>query len=556
MKPILFFLLILATNRLQAEPQRGDTAQLSQFIKIWGVLKYHHPAVSRGDFDMNAAFLDRYEQMSHTTTSSQFELDMLQWIAVLDQKNTPYKLRKNTESELYVDYSWITEFKNEQLRNKLIQITQNENIGHHYAKLSKMTAYVALKDESTDFVFDKNNRAHQLLFYASFWNSMQFWNVNITLNDKKWGAILEQTLDLFLAQQPPLPFDEIKDQLLAQVKDSHSDNIDISQIGERAKYFAAFRGRIVNDSLVVTDLLDFQKSSVDAIGLGDVIYQINGMPLKTYIDQHFDIARSNDLYVRGRIEKWLLLTSDTPELKVSILKKDSQTVEEKKIHLYDNKTFDYSQHKTLYTDYTPLYKNISEDIGYINLARITKSELGQAFKKLSNTKAIVIDIRNYPMGIRDSEIIDFLTTNQQRFIKIVGPTFPGQRAVVDKNILEKFLGNISFLKDNKKGYTGILVVLVDRNTISKAEFITLKLQKYHHTYTIGEQTGGAVMNTNTLKLLNGQSFTFTNDMAMDPDDNYTVQRNGIKLDKNIKETARSFEPNSYILEAVKYIESQ
>lgn len=91
-------------------------------------------------------------------------------------------------------------------------------------------------------IFDKKNKAHQLLFFASFWNAMQYWNVNITLNDKKWNDVLDETVSLFVQQENPLSFDDIKDKLLANINDSHSDNLEISQVVHRAKYFAPFSG--------------------------------------------------------------------------------------------------------------------------------------------------------------------------------------------------------------------------------------------------------------------------------------------------------------------------
>ncbi|QQU01955.1 S41 family peptidase [Myroides odoratus] len=168
---------------------------------------------------------------------------------------------------------------------------------------------------------------------------------------------------------------------------------------------------------------------------------------------------------------------------------------------------------------------------------------------------MIIDLRNYPLGTRKSEIVDFLSTEKKRFVSIIGPILPGQRDLVKKNSLDLLLGDTSFLKNKKNGYKGIIVILVDRNTLSKAEFIALQLQHYQNAYTIGEQTGGAIMNTKTYKLLNGQPFVFTSYMAVDPIDNSPLQRNGLKLNKQMEESALSFEPYSYLLEAVKYIEN-
>jgi len=555
MKKIILFLLVFKITGFYAMPKAQEIKELTNLVRIWGILKYIHPAGSRGDFNMNEEFVKQYEKSRMSMGESQFDKNMLDWIAAFDQKNSKYKFNQETEADIYVDYSWINQLDNQQLKDKLVEIIKNKNIGNQYVKIDKLTQYPTFKDESVDIQFDQTNPAHQLLFYSSFWNTMQYWNVNITLNDKKWNDVLESTICLFVDDKNNVSFEEMKDKLLAYVKDSHSDNIDISQrITEQSKYAAPFRGRIVNDSLVVTELFDPKKCELDGIALGDVIFKRDGLPLNDYIEEYYDIARSNDLYVRGRIEKWLLMTSNKNKIEISLVKKDSKDIEERTIHLYDE-YFDFSQSETLYVNHIPLFSTITEEIGYINLSTISVKELKQAFKQFENTKGIIVDIRNYPIGVRNSEVVDFISTEKKQFIKILGPTLPGQRALVKKNILEFIAGDTSYLKDRKNGYKGILVILVDRNTVSKAEFIALQLQKAKNTYTIGEQTGGAVMNTKSYKLLNGQSFTFTNYMAVDPTDNSPLQRNGVKLNKKIEESALSFEPYSYLLEAVKYIEN-
>lgn len=69
--------------------------------------------------------------------------------------------------------------------------------------------------------------------------------------------------------------------------------------------------------------------------MGDVIFKRDGLPLNDYIEEYYDIARSNDLHVRGRIEKWLLMTSNKNKIEISLVKKDSKDIEERTIHLYD-----------------------------------------------------------------------------------------------------------------------------------------------------------------------------------------------------------------------------
>lgn len=556
MKYIATFIFFLLTINAFANLKQSEVDQLSDFTKIWGIIKYIHPSASRGDFDMNQEFIKKYEQVKNISDKTVFEQNMLDWITYFDVKNAAYQTSRNRsdQAEVYVDYSWIESLINKDLQAKLKTLTENENIGGYYAKIRKIISYVELKDESVDFVFDKENKAHQFLFFASFWNAMQYWNVNITLNDKKWNDVLEETVSLFVQKEKSISFDDIKDKLLARINDSHSDNLDISQVVNRVKYLAPFDGKIVNDSLVVTDLYDYQKSMADGIELGDVIFEIENMTLTEYIDKYFNIAKSNENYVRKRIEKRIILASDKKNLKISVLKTQTGKVEEKTIQLYNN-GIDTSQYKTMYTSSRASIQSISDDIGYINLEKVTPSELKYAFKKFKNTKGIIIDLRNYPVNFRDNQLTKYVVTERKQFVKVISPVSPGKRGFIKNNTLNLITGSPFKVRSGRNAYKGIIVLLVDGYTASKAEYIALQIQQNKKCYTIGEQTAGAVMNTNIYKLLNGEDFAFTNYTAIDPVDDYVIQRNGVKIDKIIKESAVSFKPYFYVMEAVKYIEN-
>lgn len=555
MKYIVTFITFLLTINSSANPKQSEVNQFSNFVKIWGIIKYMHPSASRGDFDMNQEFIKQYEQVKNISDESTFEQNMLDWISCFDTKNIAYKttLNKSNQDEVYVDYSWIESLNNKDLQTKLKTLIDNENIGDYYAKMIKIISYVELKDESVDFIFDKENKVHQFLFFASFWNTMQYWNVNITLNDKKWNDVLEETVSLFIQRKSPKSFDDIKDKLLARINDSHSDNLDISQVASRVKYLAPFNGKIVNDSLVITQLSDYQKSITNGIELGDVIFKINDQSLSDYIADSFNICSSNGNSIRARIQKFILLSSKNNSLTIRFLKKNDGHVHDKEIKLY--KDFDYSQAKAM--NYTKLMaiQEINEEIGYVNLESINGKSLKKAISDFKNKKGIIVDLRNYPSNLSKREIGRYLVPERKKFLKVLAPVSAGKRKINKDNIYQKLSESPFETGGSKYAYKGIIVLLVDRNTQSKAEWLGMAIQQNKKTYTLGEQTSGAILNANIYKLLNGEDFTFTNYMALDISDDYVLQRNGLKIDQKVNETARYFDPDVYLKEAIEYIES-
>ena len=107
-------------------------------------------------------------------------------------------------------------------------------------------------------------------------------------------------------------------------------------------------------------------------------------------------------------------------------------------------------------------------------------------------------------------------------------------------------------RKNKNFYKGKVVLLVDRETQSNAEWIGMAIQNSPSCTTVGEQTSGAVMNVTTFNMVDQSSIYFTSSGAFYPDD-IEAQRNGLKIDYEVAESAINYNPDLYIEEAIKII---
>jgi len=96
------------------------------------------------------------------------------------------------------DYHWIDQkiFGN-RLTDALNQLANNGNIGSYYAKVSKMTKMVSFDNEKGIKNFSPENKFCRLLTLFSFWNVIEYWDINKYLTDQKWFDVLEPSIDEF-----------------------------------------------------------------------------------------------------------------------------------------------------------------------------------------------------------------------------------------------------------------------------------------------------------------------------------------------------------------------
>ena len=136
---------------------------------------------------------------------------------------------------------------------------------------------------------------------------------------------------------------------------------------------------------------------------------------------------------------------------------------------------------------------------------------------LKDTKAIILDIRNYPNGTLFS-MVNYITSQRNDFYKV---TFP------DLNYPGKFIWGNGALK-----YKGKVVLLVNKKSQSHAEFTIMCLQKGDNVTTIGSQTSGADGNVSRIEMVGGFKTAISGIGIFYPD-NTKTQRKGVKIDIKI-----------------------
>lgn len=549
------FSLLLFFSLTHAFPQISEIKKTESFIRIWGVLKYHHPEISDGKYDINEVFLSNYEKLQTIKTQKDFDSEMRDWISGFGVESKGSQNTEGSESLFTenVRTQWIdTSSFSSKLTELLHQISNNPKAKTHYAKVNKLSSFVDFSKDLPLENFDASQEAHRVLLLASFWNAMNYWNVNTYLTETPWDDVLLKLIPEF-QQADKNGFERAKEYLFSLLNDSHS-NYPASYMLSSLTNFPNFGGRLVNDSLVITKAYNREAFEVDSLSLGDVIYSVNNIPLHDFYTAKFSkvISASNPNYLRSTIEKTYLFASTKDSVLVSVLKKDGRNQKQYiRLNPLQHPSEIYSRMWELETD---PWNEINEEIGYLNLNNITKDQLKEAFYHFQDFKGIIIDLRDYPRNISTPDIAAYLYPEKTNFMKALAPVGPALGEMIGSTALGFISNPFEAGKRNKSYFNAQVILLVDRGTASKAEWMSMAIQASPNCITIGEQTFGAAMNRNPITLMDGTSIDFTGVGAFYPSGE-GVQRIGLKLDLKIKENAVDYEKDLYVETAIQLIQA-
>ncbi len=175
----------------------------------------------------------------------------------------------------------------------------------------------------------------------------------------------------------------------------------------------------------------------------------------------------------------------------------------------------------------PYYELFNDSIGYLYSGKFQNVDGAKIMAKFSNAKAIVIDMRCYPSDAMFKFIARYFVPRKTLYSIIANPIggLPGYYKD----------GSQALGRENDDYYKGTVVVLVNAETQSQAEYTTMAFQAAPHTIVIGSQTAGADGNIVRLPLIGGMQTMFSGLGVLYPDGTNT-QRVGVRIDYYIEPT--------------------
>ena len=540
-----------------------ENQKLFSLAKVWGFLKYYHPTASNKNMNWDHELFIKIKQLDTVTSVRSLNNLYINWINSLGQLPKRKTKAASFENSYFenIRFSWIDSlpYFSPKLKTKINYIKDNKiDYENKYAVEIYFTELPDFKNELTYKNVDFLNKNLELLTLFKFWNVIEYFCPNKYLFDKKWDSILYKMIPKFIEVSNINDYRRTKKELIACLDDSHS-NYFSPFFQKKNKYFPPFEVKIIGSKAVVTEMYSDSLCKKNNIQLGDQIDIINGKTTLEYAKNFWSFVAASNEAIKKREISAILLVGETDSIKNSTSIKlrytrgdliINNTIERYSVNKFRNYFNSHVKNKEQKTD---TWKFIADDIGYVNLLNIEDDDIKKIFNDFSKTKGIILDIRNYP-HLNHNKLCKYIYPKKKRFIYFTKPnfTYPGNFEFEYNSKLHLLHNPFSVGETNKDYYKGKIVVLVDENTQSQAEYMAMALRNAPNAIVVGSQTAGAVVNIVKFSLPDGQEVVYTGYGAFDTEKK-NLHRVGIIPDVLVKKTPKDYLGTNYIKKAIEVI---
>ena len=493
--------------------------------RVWGFLKYHHPAIAKGAYNWDYElfrFLSKYIKVKNEHDRNEL---LITWINNLGNIEECTNCKPtDKEAILKPNNIWMDKLQNS-LKNKLTYIYKNRSQGNNYYISKKIIGNPNFKNENAYYSMPYPDAGYRLLSIYRYWNMINYFFPYKHLTDKNWDNILKEYIPLFIGAKDELSYEKAVIQLIGEIQDTHAN---LWQGGNRFQEwkgtnYAPIKVRFVENQLTITDF--FNEDLKNDLGLkhGDVITRIDDLDIQDIIKENLKYYPASNIPTQLRDLAKDILRSNKENIKIEFKqKKETKVIV---LPLYTKNKID--ELKDAIEEESKSFKLLDKNIGYINLAHIKKEDISKIKEEFQDTDGIIIDIRNYPATSILYELGPYFVSSNKPFVKFTTANL--------KNPGEFTFVNTLNMQSTGKTYEGKVVILINELTLSHAEFTAMAFRVADNSIIIGSTTAGADGNVSEISLPGGL-LTMISGIGVNYPDGKETQRVGIIPDIIIKPT--------------------
>jgi C-terminal processing protease CtpA/Prc len=502
---------------------------LATLGKVWGFLKYHHPAITAGtrhwDYDLFRVLPDVLKAPDRETANAV----IAKWIPdVPDTPATDPTLPAADALQLKPDVDWIR--SEAALGPDLSRILQSA-----YRHRGAKQFYVGQFPNVHNPIFDIEpgyaavplpDAGFQLLGVFRYWNIIRYWFPNRDIIGEDWDKVLPEFIPKIALAKTA---DDYKRQfltLIARVHDTHANLW--SSLNVRPPVGTCevpVIVRFVDSRAVVAGHFDDTAAATVPLKRGDILDALDGVPVADLIQQWRPYyADSNDAAMLRDISRTLTV-GPCGDFKIHV-RRGSESLDVTTARV-SGVTF---PRDGIATHDIPgdAFRLLNKDVAYVKISALKSDDAAKYIDTAANTKGLIIDIRNYPSDFPIFRLGGLLVEKETPFARFTRGDLANPGAFL-------YDGTPTALQPLKPHYAGKVVVLVDEVSQSSAEYHAMAFRSVPGAVVIGSQTAGADGNVSNIPLPGGLRTMISGIGVFYPDKRPT-QRVGIVPDREVKPT--------------------
>lgn len=512
---------------------------LETLCRVWGYAKYHHPVFcdTLCRVDVDSALFALLPKVVHADRDTR-NRHLLDWVRSLgaytsnrvecEQTLAPYDLVETA------DLGWTadTVLLGGELSKLLQDLRYAERDENYYLRMGTMENgpgyhYLSLRNEKS-YPTPQMDSGLNLLTLFRLWNVIEYYAPNRSLTLHPWDEVLSTYIPLMGVETDGRCFARLYMRLIRELNDGHAYAPIEMLFGQRmlpvwplqaeGRLFVGYSG----DSLLER---------------GDEVVAIDGEPISERLELLREYAsRSNEASLRQALRYYGLCTRrDTAE----VVRRRAGACDTLRVA-----TVPYGSVSPLYDPaqlVQPPFRLLADSVGYIYAGTFSREHLAQVVQTLPRTRALIIDLRTYPLKV-DGALIALIGQSLRTESVVVRQALyqtlalPGLFYRQEQWLFEDF-GEVA--ARCTEPYKGRVILLVDEMTQSNPEFQAMAFQSCPQTLTIGSPTSGA--NGSIVWIpLPGQLTSFSGVGTLYPDGTQP-QTVGVRLDIEVLPTAEGLQ---------------
>ncbi|PZR25382.1 MAG: hypothetical protein DI535_18730 [Citrobacter freundii] len=563
------FLLLFSFLCIRAMSQNISDKYLFDYIKVWGFLKYYHPAVAGGKADADVLFMAWIGKVRAAKTDRDYAAILndisagLGKIPMSSSKDTTKLLLKNDKT------AWISNDKLLPLsfKTQLLQLRKQgfTDSVHRYlpqqffdTRIPAEKAYDSVSFPNTDM---------QLFALARYWNAIEYLFGYKYMISQNWDNVLKRQLPFFAKPMNAAEYELHILQLNAAIEDTHGGIVSLKRSAQTyGLFFPPFVFQFAGDTIVVTDYIDSIACAKHDIRKGDLITGIRNLTVAKAVEAcGYLVSASNESTKRSLLSSIPLLKpfrGNDSIVPVRILRDGKllqrQVPMQKTVNpsfanninnLYRRQAGDGSTSKNDF-----ILRSLTADIAQVDAARLSilynSSDDDHAIDSVlqlmkTHKKAILLDLRCYStQAVFYNKLLPALGKPLKPFARLQAhyKRYPG-------TYYEEDIFSVVPKQPLQPVYPGKIILLVNEATQSQSELITMIMQASASAKVVGTQTGGCDGDAIRMPVPGGYTLIFSG-AHVDYRDGTPSQKVGVKRDVKVKRTTKGIvEERDEVLEA-------
>jgi C-terminal processing protease CtpA/Prc len=528
------------------QPNLTETQKIETLSKVWGFLKYYHPEVAAGKHNWDQQFIGILPEIKKAENSEQLSQVYIAWLDRLGTVKPCKKCNPDPDKEYFdknFDLSWTQDSTlfTAELSSRLKYIEENRFQGKPYYLKSYDAIKARIVNEPEYNNFEYPDDKYRLLALAKYWNVVEYFFPYKYMTDQDWDDVLTEIIPKFTNAKDTTGYHLAMLELVTKTDDTHASL--------SSNYVSEFFGnkwipatlKIIEGEAIITGFYNDSLAKVNDLKVGDVISKIDGKEIPEILSENFKYVPGSNSASKTRNALFKIVVGKSDSLNIYVERNGN--FQNKKIARYNFDTLNYKRDEEKSEE---KWKILEGNIGYIRMENIQIKDNLKAVDALFNCSAIIFDIRSYTYAT--AQIANNLIPTKKDFANFLYPDvkYPGKY----------YWGKAETGSNNSKPYSGLVVILVNEYTQSRAEYVTMALQTAEKAVTIGSQTAGADGNVNPFEFLGGYK-TQISGLGIYYPDRTPAQRQGVKIDIEVKPSIQGIrEGRDEVLEkALAYIKN-